>query len=86
MERVPGPGGGWYFALAVVGALNTAVALYYYARVIRAMFLETGAETRIEARLGQNLMLGAFSALVLVFGIWWAPMVDWSARSLEMLR
>jgi NADH-quinone oxidoreductase subunit N len=86
MERVPGPGGGWYFALAVVGALNTAVALYYYARIIRAMFLETGAETRIETRFGQNLMLGAFSVLVLVFGIWWAPMVDWSARSLEMLR
>ncbi|HYD42332.1 MAG TPA: NADH-quinone oxidoreductase subunit N, partial [Anaeromyxobacter sp.] len=38
-EQVEGPGGGWYAVLLLVAALNTAVSLYYYARIIRAMFL-----------------------------------------------
>ncbi|HET6437145.1 MAG TPA: NADH-quinone oxidoreductase subunit N, partial [Anaeromyxobacter sp.] len=38
--QTDGPGGGWYAVLLVVAALNTAVSLYYYARIIRAMFLD----------------------------------------------
>jgi NADH-quinone oxidoreductase subunit N len=87
IERASGPGGFWYGALAVVGALNTAVSLYYYARIIRAMFLEAPDVTdRVEPKLGYQLMLGAFSAAILVFGIWWAPIVEWSQRSMVMLR
>src|SRR5215208_1186746 len=87
VERVAGPGGSWYFALALIGALNTAVSLYYYARIIRAMFLDTPrTETVIEPRVVQQLLLGGFSALLLVFGVWWNPIVDWSQRSLAMLR
>jgi NADH-quinone oxidoreductase subunit N len=87
LERAGAPGGSWYAALAIVGALNTAVSLYYYARIIRAMFLEAPyVEARVEPKVGYQLMLGAFSALILVFGVWWSPIVDWSQRSLEMLR
>jgi NADH-quinone oxidoreductase subunit N len=32
--------GGWGIALAIVAGLNTAVSVYYYMRLIRAMFLE----------------------------------------------
>src|SRR5512138_2470233 len=39
-ERTGGPNGGWYGTLLLVGALNTAIALYYYVRVIRAMFID----------------------------------------------
>jgi NADH-quinone oxidoreductase subunit N len=87
MERVPGPGGFWYAVLALVGAVNTAVSLYYYARIIRAMFLEAPyVTTRVVPKLGYQLMLGAFSGAILVFGIWWSPIVEWSQRSLVMLR
>jgi NADH-quinone oxidoreductase subunit N len=87
IERASGPGGFWYGVLAVIGALNTAVSLYYYARIIRAMFLEAPyAPGRVVPKFGYQVMLGAFSAAVLVFGVWWAPMVEWSQRSLEMLR
>jgi len=87
-ERIGIPGGGWYAALALVGALNTAVSLYYYARVIRAMFLDPPYEQAAEVRasLGGQLLLGAFSAFILVFGVWWDPIVDWSARSLQIFR
>ena len=87
VERAAAPGGFWYGALAVVGALNTAVALYYYARIIRAMFLEAPyTQSSVTPRVGHQVMLGALSAVILVFGIWWAPIVDWSQRSLVMLR
>ena len=87
MERVPGPGGFWYAVLALVGALNTAVSLYYYARIVRAMFLEAPfTEERVASPWGYQVMLGGFSALILVFGIWWAPMVDWTRASLALFR
>jgi NADH-quinone oxidoreductase subunit N len=87
MERVPGPGGFWYAVLALVGALNTAVSLYYYARIVRAMFLEAPfTEERVVSPWGYQVMLGAFSALILVFGIWWAPMIDWTRASLALFR
>lgn len=87
IERAAGPNGFWYGALALIAALNTAVSLYYYARIIKAMFLDAPyVETPVEPKVGYQLLLGGFSAAVLVFGIWWAPIVDWSARSLTMLR
>jgi NADH-quinone oxidoreductase subunit N len=87
-ERMGVPGGGWYAALALVGALNTAVSLYYYARIIRAMFLDAPYEkpAPVKASLGNQLLLGAFSAFILVFGVWWNPIVNWSARSLQLFR
>jgi NADH-quinone oxidoreductase subunit N len=86
-ERAMAPGGFWYGALALVAALNTAVSLYYYARVVRAMFLEAPyTDAPISPKVGYQLMLGAFSAAVLVFGLWWTPIVDWSQRSLTLFR
>jgi NADH-quinone oxidoreductase subunit N len=86
IERGSGPAGFWYWMLAVVGALNTAVSLYYYARIIRAMFLDAPQGAIVETKAGYQVMLTAFSAFVLIFGVWWAPIVDWSQRSLAMLR
>jgi NADH:ubiquinone oxidoreductase subunit 2 (subunit N) len=39
------PGGGWYAALAIIGAINSAVSLYYYMRIVRAMFLDASVAT-----------------------------------------
>jgi len=33
--------GGWYIGLAIAGVLNSALSLYYYARVIRYMYMES---------------------------------------------
>ena len=88
-ERIEGPGGGWYGMLALVGALNTAVALYYYVRIVRAMFIdppyvENPAPIRTGA--GYGLLLAASSAFVLLFGIWWTPIVEWAGSSLQLMR
>jgi NADH-quinone oxidoreductase subunit N len=88
-ERIDGPGGAWYAWLAIIGALNTAVSLYYYARIVRAMFIDpayVADPPALKPRVGYQLLLGVFSAAVLVFGIWWAPMIEWTKASLHMFR
>src|SRR5512138_809250 len=88
-ERVSGPGGGWYAVLALIGALNTAVSLYYYVRIVRAMFIDPAYAEHppaVRARVGYQLLLGGFSAAILVFGVWWTPFVRWSEASLQMFR
>jgi NADH-quinone oxidoreductase subunit N len=88
-ERIGGPGGQWYAVLALIGALNTAVSLYFYVRIIRAMFIDAPYSVDavvIPRRAGYQLMLGAFSAAILVFGIWWTPMIEWTRASLVLFR
>ena len=51
------------------------------------MFLDAAPGSRpIAPRAGYQLMLGGFSTAVLVFGVWWTPLVDWTQRSLQLLR
>jgi NADH-quinone oxidoreductase subunit N len=88
-ERIDGPGGGWYAILALIAALNTAVSLYYYVRIVRAMFIDAPAVAEpkpFPARPGYQLLLGGFSAAILLFGVWWTPMVEWTRASLALFR
>ncbi len=88
-ERIGGPSGVWYGMLALVGALNTAVSLYYYVRIVRAMFIDPPYVENpepIRARVGYQLILGGASAFVLVFGLWWTPIVEWAGASLQLMR
>ncbi len=88
-ERIPGPGGSWYAILAVIGALNTAVSLYFYMRIVRAMFIDPPYVENappLSPRIGYQLILGLSSAAILVFGIWWTPMVRWTEASLQLFR
>ena len=88
-ERIPGPGGGWYAILALIGALNTAVSLYYYVRIVRAMFIDVPyapVPVPVPRRWGYQVMLGAFATAILVFGLWWSPVVAWTQASLHFFR
>jgi NADH-quinone oxidoreductase subunit N len=86
-ERIPGPGGFWYTVLALIAALNTAVALFYYVRIIRAMYIDQpfAEPTPIKAPLFYQVVLASFSVAVMVFGVWWTPMIDWTRASLRLL-
>jgi NADH-quinone oxidoreductase subunit N len=86
IERIPGPGGFWYGVLMVIAALNTAVSLFYYVRIVRAMYIDPPhtEPTPIKAPIFYQVLIAAFSVAVLVFGVWWAPMIDWTRASLQM--
>jgi NADH-quinone oxidoreductase subunit N len=80
-----GKGGTWYWALAMVGIANSVVSLFYYARVMRAMYLDKAPEGAGPVR-GFNsagLLATVMAVPVLVLGVFWQPlavMASWSAR------
>ncbi|WP_242394689.1 NADH-quinone oxidoreductase subunit N [Anaeromyxobacter oryzisoli] len=88
-ERTGGPHGTWYGALLVIAALNTAIALFYYARVIRAMFIDppyAPDAKRIVSPVSWQVVLGACAAAVLFFGIRPQAIIDWTLSSLQLFR
>ncbi len=89
VERVPGPGGGWYALLAIIGALNSAVSLFFYMRVVRAMFIDPpydAAPAPIRAPAVYSLLIGSGAAAMLIFGLWWSPVINWTSASLKMFH
>lgn len=61
--------------LAVVAALNTVVSLYYYLRVVKAMFLEKPTEaSQMQVSLGSQALLLALLVPTLGLGIYWQPL------------
>lgn len=74
-------GGGWAAGLAVVGALNTVIAVYYYANVVKHMFMDPAPDgdvspVRVPPSLGATIaitvaitvLVGVLPSLVLRFG------------------
>ncbi len=80
-------GGFWYLALALIAVANSAVSLFYYMRIVKAMYLTT---TEAEAPLGVHrgyLWLTAGLALpTLVLGLYWAPLSEAIRTSVSFYR
>jgi NADH-quinone oxidoreductase subunit N len=72
--------------LAVVGALNSVVSLYYYVRVFRNIFLRDSKEAvdPIEITPVQLLLLMLFVVPTLILGVYFAPVVDFANISVSM--
>src|SRR2546425_2903406 len=75
-------GGFWNVVLAVIGVLNSAVSLFYYARIIKAMYLEDApAAEPIQVPALYTGVLLALSIPLLVFGLYWGPLLRWAAKA-----
>ena len=78
-------GGSMFAALAVLGVLNSAVSLYYYARVLKAMYLDQPIRKEpVIVAQQHNLLLAPLAALTVAFGLYWAPIYSWVTGSLAM--
>ncbi len=77
-------GGSLMWILALVGALNGAVSLYYYAKVVRAMYFREAYDA---APISIGWSTGAVATLMLlptlIFGLYWTPLVDASRAALR---
>lgn len=79
-------GGEQYIWLAVVAVLNTVVSLFYYARIIKAMYLESTADTvmtRLPVSLAATVLLAVFAVPTVLLGVFWGPLFDWAAASVK---
>jgi NADH-quinone oxidoreductase subunit N len=72
--------------LAVVGALNSVISLYYYARVLRYMFLRDpeGQTNSITLQRSEAILLLVFVIPTLLFGLYFGPLVDLANASVQM--
>ncbi len=62
------PGEGWLIWLAIAGVLNSALSLYYYARVMKYMYMSKGASEE-KVKVPPMVAVSIVFALVMVVGI-----------------
>jgi NADH-quinone oxidoreductase subunit N len=81
--RLAANGSGWWVLVAVIG-VNTVFSLYYYARILRAMYLEKSEEGALEApAMGVGLALACAAILLVLFlGFGWMNSVTGAAAHL----
>jgi NADH-quinone oxidoreductase subunit N len=74
-------------AVAVIALLNSVVSLYYYIRVLKHMFLtKPEKETQtVTTSLPNTILVSVLVAAILVFGIYFSPLVDAATSCLVML-
>ncbi len=72
------------WTLAVVAGLNSVVALYYYARIVRTMYLDlpVDGDPAVSMDLHNAILIGVLAVCTLVFGVYWSPVVSLAARSI----
>jgi NADH-quinone oxidoreductase subunit N len=79
-------GGTFYYTLAIIGVLNSVISLYYYVRIVRAMFLEKaeeGAPATLSLPRPSAVLLAVCVVPTVLLGIWWGPLaglIDGAAR------
>ncbi|MCA1813230.1 MAG: NADH-quinone oxidoreductase subunit N, partial [Halobacteriales archaeon] len=81
-------GQGWLIALAIAGVLNSAVSLYYYAKVIRIMYVEDpephqAHAIRVPGAVTASVVIAL--AFVIVIGLDPGPVLDVSVRAAQSL-
>ncbi|MBM3975509.1 MAG: NADH-quinone oxidoreductase subunit N [Planctomycetes bacterium] len=72
--------------LSLVMALNSVVSLFYYFRIVKALFLAEPAERSMP---GQSALAGSIfvlAVLTVLFGLYIAPLQAWCDASVESLR
>jgi NADH-quinone oxidoreductase subunit N len=75
-------GGFWYVLLAVIGVLNSAVSLFYYARIIKAMYLEEAVDDRpLPVPAIYTGVLVALAVPIVALGIYWGPLLRWASEA-----
>jgi NADH-quinone oxidoreductase subunit N len=80
--------GGVFVILAGVMVANSVISLYYYAKVVKVMFLDAPDPDDPAIAISDTnatllLPLTALTALTLVFGIYFYPLTQYTSRSLS---
>ncbi|MBM4165432.1 MAG: NADH-quinone oxidoreductase subunit N [Ignavibacteria bacterium] len=79
--------GKWY-VLAIIGALNSVVSLYYYVKVFRNMFLKQpeGDSLPITLSVPQIVWLMILGIPTLLFGLYFTPIVEFAQASVKIFQ
>jgi NADH-quinone oxidoreductase subunit N len=76
----------FFYALAIVGVLNSVISLYYYVRIVRVMFLDKSEEAAWTPAGTSSAMLTVLAVPTLLLGIWWGPLAGVIDRAAGILK
>jgi NADH-quinone oxidoreductase subunit N len=79
-------GGEQYIWLAIVAVINTVISLFYYARIFKAMYLETPEDvalTRLPVSASAITLLAVLVVPTVVLGVFWGPLFDLAESSVK---
>jgi len=71
--------------LVVIAALNSVFSLFYYFRVVKALFLASAEEKPALSQPVLATLLAALSLFTIVTGLYNSPLQDWSRQGPESL-
>ena len=72
--------------LALVAAINSVVSLYYYARIVKVMFLEEPKEPAgLRLATVPTILVGLLAAPTLILGVYWEPVIRAAEASVRFL-
>ena len=66
----------WLVWLAIAGVLNSALSLYYYARVIKNMYMEKGPTDVIRLTPMLKIAIAVAAIMVVVIGVYPDPVIN----------
>jgi len=77
--------GGAFVMLAVVAILNSVISLYYYAKVVKTMFLDDPEPTdkTVSVAASNFTLLIPLTVLTVVLGVYFSPLAQFTSRSLR---
>ena len=79
--------GGVFVILVLVALMNSVISLYYYAKIIKIMFLDTPLPEDKTVSVARNdfnfTLLLPLTALTVVFGIYFSPLLRYTEQSLR---
>ena len=75
-----------YWWLAAVGAVNAAIAAYYYARILKTMIIDPGNEEKPAFRLApaDQAWVAALALANVLPLLFWSRIEDWARASLSL--
>ncbi len=77
------PGPGWLIWLAVAAVLNSALSLYYYARVIKYMYMDSGSEEKVKVPRWTMAAILIALFMTVFLGVFFDATVDVCLRAAE---
>jgi NADH-quinone oxidoreductase subunit N len=77
--------GGVFVILALVAVLNSVISLYYYAKIVKTMFLDSPdpGDRSLSIAVNNLTLLIPLTVLTVVFGIYFSPLVYYTRQSLH---
>ena len=77
--------GGAFVILAVVAIINSVISLYYYAKVVKTMFLDTPdpGDKAVSVSASNFTLLIPLTVLTILLGVYFSPLAQYTNQSLR---